>query len=169
MSIREFLAEPMAAGRAALATTMLFALGAVVGCSSTVSDENIEQGIARPTQDAATIAEARAINLGDEINRLKQDRDALEAKRSDYLKQAAYYLAKSAAVWSDPSVAEKDRPALASQFTTLADESQAKADRYGQMADACSTRISLLESQRDSQLRRSENYRDMIVPVPSSE
>ena len=169
MSVREFLAEHAAASRAALVSTVLFVFGSVVGCSSTVSDEDIERGIAHPAEDAATISEARAINLRDEINRLKRQQDELEGKRSDCLKQAASYRAKSAAVWSDPSVSERQRPALADQFSTLADESEARAYRYGQISDACASRISLLESERHDQLRRAERYESMTVPSPESE
>jgi len=169
MSIREFLAEHTAASRVALVSAVLFVFGSVVGCSSTVSDEDIERGIDHPGKDAATIAEARAINLRDEINRLKQQRDELEGKRSDCLKEAASYRAKAAAVWSDPSVSEKQRPALADQFSTLADEGEAKAYRYGQVSDACASRIGLLEAERHDQLRRAERYDSMIVPTPESE
>jgi hypothetical protein len=148
---------------------VLFVFGAIVGCSATtVSDEDINRGIAHPAQDAATIAKARAINLGDEINRLQRQQDELEGKKSDCLKRAASYRAKSAAVWSDPSVSERQRPALADQFNTLADESEAKAYRYGQVSDACASRIALLAAERHDQLRRAERYGDMVVPKPDS-
>ena len=169
MSVRKFLAERAAASRVALVSTVFFVFGAVVGCSGTVSDEDIERGIDHPGKDAATIAEARAINLRDEINRLKQQRDELEGKRSDCLKEAASYRAKSAAVWTDPSVAENQRPALAEQFSTLANESEAKAYRYGQVSDACASRIGLLEAERHDQLRRAERYESMVVPVQDAQ
>jgi hypothetical protein len=170
MSVREFLAEHSAASRAALVAAVLFVFGSVVGCSATtVSDEDINRGIDHPARDAATIAEARAINLGDEINRLTRYQDELEGKRSDCLKQAASYRAKSAAVWSDPSVSERQRPALADQFNTLADESEAKAYRYGQISGACASRGALLEAERHDQLRRAERYDEMVVPKPESE
>jgi hypothetical protein len=168
MSLREFLAKRATTSRAALVSAVLLVFGAVIGCSS-VSDEDIERGIDHPARGAATIAEARAINLKDEINRLKQQQDELERKRSDCLKQAASYRAKSAAVWSDPSVSEGQRPDLADQFNTLAVESEAKAYRYGQISEACGSRINLLESQRRDQLRRAENYENMGVPAPNSE
>lgn len=169
MSFREFLAEHRVASRSALVTTVLFVFGAIAGCSSTVSDEDMNRGIAHPAQGAATISEARAINLRDEIARLTREQDGLEAKRSDCLKQAGYFLAKSAKVWSDPSVSERERSALAGQFSTLASEKQAQADRYEQMAGACASRISLLESERGDQLRRAAGYRSMAVPAPGAE
>jgi hypothetical protein len=170
MSVREFLAEHSAASRAALVAMVLFVFGALAGCSATTaSNESINRGIDHPAQDAATVAEARAISLADEINRLKRQQDELEAKRSDCLKQAASYRAKSAAVWSDPSVSERQRPALADQFNTLADEGETKAYRYGQISDACASRIALLEAERHDQLRRAKRYDDMVVPKPDSD
>ena len=70
MSVREFLAEHAAASRAALALGGSVRLRVGPGCSSTVSDEDIERGIAHPGREAAMISEARAIDLKDEINRL---------------------------------------------------------------------------------------------------
>jgi hypothetical protein len=169
MSVREFLADHAAASRAALVSTVLFVFGSVIGCSASVSNEDIERGIDHPDMDAATIAEARAIDIKDEINRLKQHQDQLEGKRSDCLKLAASYRAKSAAVWSDPSVGERQRPALADQFNTLADENEGQAYRYGQIVDACASRITLLESRRHDQLRRAEDYESVGVPSPGSE
>ena len=169
MSVREFLAAHRATGRAAAVTAVLFVFGPIIGCSSTVSDEDIERGIAHPAENAATISEARAINLKDEISRLKREQDELTAKRSDCLKQADFFLAKSAAVWTDASVSEKARPDRADQFATLAEESQAKADRYGEMAEACASRISLLQSEHDNQLKRAESYESLTVPAPGSE
>jgi hypothetical protein len=169
MNVRKFLAAQRAASRAGVMTAVLFFFGAIAGCSSTVSDEDIERGIAHPAQDAATIAEARAIDLRDEINRLKREEDELKEKRSDCLKQASYYLTKSAAVWSDPSVSEKERPARAGQFSTLADEKQAQADRYEQMVEACACRIASLEAERENQLKRAEDYKSQAIPGPSSE
>ncbi len=66
-------------------------------------------------------------------------------------------------------MSEGQRPALADQYSTLADENEGKAYRYGQIADACASRISLLESRRHDQLRRAENYESMTVPSPESE
>jgi hypothetical protein len=85
------------------------------------------------------------------------------------MKEAASYRAKSAAVWTDPSVAENQRPALAEQFSTLANESEAKAYRYGQVSDACASRIGLLEAERHDQLRRAERYESMVVPVQDAQ
>ena len=169
MNVHEFLAEHAAASRVALVSAVLFVFGSVVGCRSTVSDKNIERGIDHPGKDAATIAEAQSINLKDEINRLERQRDELEGKRSDCLKKAASYRAKAAAVWSDPSVAEKQRPALADQFSTLADQSEARAYRYGQVSEACASRIGLLEAERHDMLRRVERYDNMVVPAPGAE
>jgi len=169
MSVREFLADHAAASRAALVSTVLFVFGSVIGCSASVSNEDIERGIDHPGREAATIAEARAIDIGDEINRLKQQQDDLEGKRSDSLKLAASYRTKSASVWSDPSVSEGQRPALADQFNTLADENEGQAYRYGQIVDACASRITLLESRRHDQLRRAEDYESVGVPSPGSE
>ena len=166
MNVREFLAGHAAGSRAALASAVLFAFGSVLGCRSTVSGDNIERAIAHPGREAAMISEARAINVKDEINRLTLQQDDLEGKQSDSLKLAASYRAKSAAVWSDPSVGERQRPALADQYSTLADENEGKAYRYGQIADACASRISLLESRRHDQLRRAEDYESMTVPAP---
>jgi hypothetical protein len=153
----------------ALVSALLFVFGAVAGCSSTVSDEDLERGIDHPARDAATISEAQAINLRDEMDRLKLQHDELEVKRSDCMKEAASYRAKAAAVWSDPSVSETHRPAVANQFTTLAEESEARAYRYGQVSDACASRIGLLEAERHNQLRRAERYESMTIPAPASE
>jgi hypothetical protein len=170
MSIREFLAAHATAGRVALFSAVLFVFGAAAGCSSTtVSDEDIERGIAHPAQDAATISEARAIDLKDEINRLQRQQDELDAKRDDCLKLAASYRAKSAGVWSDPSVSEGDRAALADQYSTLAVENDEKAFRYGQISDACASRITLLESERRDQMRRVEHYETLAVPSSLAE
>jgi hypothetical protein len=169
MSVWEFPAEYAAAGRVALVSAILSVFGAVAGCSGTVSDEDIERGIDHPARDAATISEAQAINLRDEMNRLKQQHDELEVKRSDCLKEAASYRAKAAAVWSDPSVSEKHRPSVANQFTTLAKESEARAYRYGQVSGACASRIGSLDAERHNQLRRAERYQSLTVPAPDSE
>jgi hypothetical protein len=169
MSVREFLAKHTATSRAALVSTVLFLFGAIAGCSSSVSHEDMERGIDHPTRDVATIAEARAVDLQDAINRLQQEQNDLERKRSDCLDRAASYRAKAAAVWSDPSVSEGQRPSVADQFNTLANESEAKAYRYGQISEACGSRIDLLKSQRYDQLRRAENYQNMSVPSPASQ
>ncbi len=169
MRVREFLAGHAVASRAALASAVLFAFGSVIGCASSVSNENTDQGIAHPTRKAAMIAEARAIDIQDEVNRLEQQQDALEGKRSDCLKLAASYRAKSAGVWSDPSVGEGQRPVLADQYNSLADENEEQAYRYGQIAGACDSRISLLVSRRHDQLRQAEDYESLTVPLPESE
>jgi chorismate mutase len=168
MSVREFLAEHSAAGRAALVAAVLFVFGAVAGCSATTAGDE-DRGIDHPARDAATVAEARAISLGDEINRLKRQQDELEGKRSDCMKLAASYRAKSAAVWSDPSVSERQRPALADQFNTLADEGETKADRYRQISDACASQIALLEAERHDQVLRARRYDDTVVPKSDSD
>jgi hypothetical protein len=169
MSVRKFLTKHTATSRTALVSAVLFLSGVIAGCTSSVSHEDMERGIDHPTRDAAMIAEARAIDLQDEINRLQQQQDDLERKRSDCLDQAASYRAKSAAVWSDPSVSEGERPSLADQFNSMADRSEAKAYRYGLISQACASRISLLKSQRYDQLRRAENYQNMSVPSPASQ
>ncbi len=169
MSIREFPAV-CAAGRVALVSAVLFAFGAVAGCSSTtVSGEYVERGIARPGEDAAAVSEARAMDIRDEINRLQEQQDELDQKRTDCMKQADSYRAKSAGVWSDPSVSEGERAALADQYSTLAVENEARAFRYGQISDACASRISLLESERRDQLRRAEHYESAGIPSSASE
>ena len=176
MSAREFLAECAAASRSCLSASglalipaVLFVFGAAAGCSTSVSDEDLERGIDHPARDASTIAEAQAINLKDEMNRLKREQDELNVKRSDCLKEAEAYRVKSAAVWSDPSVSEKLRPALADQYNTLADEYEARAYRYGQVSDACGSRMSVLDAERHDELLRAETYKSMTVPAPNAE
>ena len=169
MSLGELLTKRRAVSGAAVVAGILFSLGSATGCRSTVSDEDLRRGIAHPAEGAATIAEARAINIRDEITRLEREQSALETKRADCLKLVSYYLEKSSKVWSDPSVSERDRPALAGQFTTLANENQVQADRYEQMAEACGSRISVLAAERDDQLRRAQGYKEMTVPAPNAE
>ncbi len=170
MSVREFLAGHAAASRAALASAVLFAFGSVLGCGSTVSDENIGSGHCPSRQESGHDRRgARDQTSRMKINRLKQQQDALEGKRSDCLKLAASYRAKSAGVWSDPSVGEGQRPVLADQYNSLADENEEQAYRYGQIAGACDSRISLLVSRRHDQLRQAEDYESLTVPLPESE
>ena len=169
MSLRRFLAEQRVASRAAVIPAVLFVAGAIAGCSSTVNQKEIELDVAYPGLEAATITEARTIDLSDEINRLRREQSELEGRRSDCLDQAAYYLVQSAAVWSDPSVSERERPIQAGQFTTLAEESQLQADRYGEMAQACGTRIAQLQARRENKMKQAEEYESLVVPVHASE
>jgi len=160
--------EQELASRAALGTVVLFVLGAIAGCRATVSEGDANRGIVHPDQEATIISEARAVSISDEINRLTREQNELEAKRTDCLKEADYYLIKSAKVWTDPSVSERERPALSGQFTTLANESEAKADRYERMAEACASSISVLQAERDDQLRWASDYRSMTVAAPNA-
>jgi hypothetical protein len=66
-------------------------------------------------------------------------------------------------------VAEKDRPALAGQYSSMADENESKAFRYGEISDACASRIGLLQAERQNLLRRADQYDGMVVPAPESE
>jgi len=159
---RERLTAPV---QAVMLLIVAFLLGSGFCCAPSAVEES-EFSAAYPGEEAGAVAEARAVVLQDKIQLYMRERADLEQRRDALLKDAASYRAKSAAVWTDRGLAEREQDPMARQYSASAEDAEAKAQRFQERIESYSAQIALIENKRQNELYQAHKYENMTEPLP---
>ena len=146
----------------------LIALAALAGgCVSIGSDGPASSGRLVPVgADAADFARARALVLAEDMDHLENSQYALREQRDVELKDGQAYYDWSAGAWNEPRLLPQERARYATGYCGLAQESQGRADRYGEMIGASEGRIGFLTAERSTAVSDADKYDAMRLVAP---
>ena len=144
--------------RVPYSAAVLLGLALTAGCKIATAPSERAAGWVDVGERAADTARAHALVLSDRMDLLVQERDQLDRRRTDALRDRQAYLDKSARSLDEPNVPDWQRGPAAREYSFLAENRQDQAERYGMLVGACEADVSLMNNERQSALRAAENF-----------
>ena len=154
----------MAFRRTAFLSIVLFLLGVGFGCAASPREEP-KFSFAHPGAQAAAVFEARAASLQDRIRLCGRDLADAEKRRDGFVRDAAAYRTKSAGVWTDTGLSDRERGVMARQYSAIAADADAQADRCQELVGSYAGEIALLECKRKDRLYQARKFESMVEPL----